>query len=1049
MERRHVPQLQYQIQERIHPDSAAPVRGGMRCRPRCVATATWLAALLAAFMPLAGCSNDPVVRERVPLSEPTSEAEDGLTVPGTATWVESGIWVRAGEPISISARGSIQYGAEGTVGPEGTYHFRDANADKPFPLPSAKGGPAPCYSLIGRIGDGAPFFIGRRRSWTAQATGPLLLGINDFDVSDNSGAFAVTVHKTQSVQPIGFEQVIPTVRGSGRPVANASVVVFYVDGLRPDVVREMCAMGHLPNINRVFVEGGTWLSHAYTAFPSDTITSNGTMWTGCFSDRHGLKGQVRFSRRSLYSESYLEPLGPHRSASLLAPRGIEGLVSDAAEATLDWTAGRDTARRWSGARQSGIPPLPQHLATRGQTWGTGILPMMTEVPPVLWTRSLIRQMPYLHAHEAWKYIDDANTHYAVNHLLSGDQPVTILWLPETDSISHKQSRGQFGVTRRTIAETDILIGHVVERLQALGRLEQTYLMLVSDHGHHGGRHTRLAHFDLANELFHKPREVTSDGQWIGGGFGMSVRQHRFWNRHEGDSSREFVFLDGDSDGAARIFLPRGHYRSNDWTGPERPGALLAYRISDAHAPLNLVDSLATTRAVHSDGSIRYPVDLVLLRVDPQTLLISTADRGKAVIHRKRNSEGQWVYRYTPVAGVQPTAEARVRWRVLVHPEADPLGILAAHPIDVLNDYHDEQTWLQMSVRTPYPDGVVALTRHMLWQENLRWRESEFAPDLVVTARPGWYFGSEATPGTTHGYPFHDSTRACWFVSGPNIRRGTRIDEPCRLADLTPTILDLLGSEDLQEFDFDGRPVTAIYEADEEIVRVSAQAVGWNQIDLQSWNPLAYDPLTQYEHLPRSVNQPERGFDLNNVVYNVMTLGDIAVLRLFDEVLFPLSSEGVVEPAVAGLERDARASRQPWLAEGVAALNLGGLAVSDYSFTSGGNLQRASGLIDWTQYRIRDAAVALTGDESPVLRQLETVGRGVDAVQAGFWETYRFGQRLVMSVLDERILNGIENRTDRVINSFDKVPSESLVTDPEQLPGRASPDTPVLQPVPAH
>ena len=64
----------------------------------------------------------------------------------------------------------------------------------------------------------------------------------------------------------------------------------------------------------------------------------------------------------------------------------------------------------------------------------------------------------------------------------------------------------------------------------------------------------------------------------------------------------------------------------------------------------------------------------------------------------------------------------------------------------------------MTAPGKYPDCVVALSRHMLWSDSLDEQEREHAPDLVVTARPGWCFGTEATPGTTHGYPFSDSMR---------------------------------------------------------------------------------------------------------------------------------------------------------------------------------------------------------------------------------------------------------------------------------------------------
>ena len=94
----------------------------------------------------------------------------------------------------------------------------------------------------------------------------------------------------------------------------------------------------------------------------------------------------------------------------------------------------------------------------------------------------------------------------------------------------------------------MLIGQMVEELDARHRLDKTYFILCSDHGHHGGQTANLSHYDLADEFFYKPRLLTPDGNWVGGGLGLSVRQHRFWNRHPEDRPIDFVFVDGDQDG---------------------------------------------------------------------------------------------------------------------------------------------------------------------------------------------------------------------------------------------------------------------------------------------------------------------------------------------------------------------------------------------------------------------------------------------------------------------------------------------------------------------
>ena len=121
---------------------------------------------------------------------------------------------------------------------------------------------------------------------------------------------------------------------------------------------------------------------------------------------------------------------------------------------------------------------------------------MSELTPALWTRYLADEAPPFGTHQSKRYVDEANTAYAVDNLFNEDHAVTVVWLPETDSVSHSEYRGQFGVARRTIVEADGLIGEMVGELKRRGRFENTYLLLVSDHGHLGGRFAHLERYDL-------------------------------------------------------------------------------------------------------------------------------------------------------------------------------------------------------------------------------------------------------------------------------------------------------------------------------------------------------------------------------------------------------------------------------------------------------------------------------------------------------------------------------------------------------------------------
>jgi Ca2+-binding EF-hand superfamily protein len=102
-------------------------------------------------------------------------------------WTDVGIDVRAGDTITFDATGTIRMSdnPEDLAGPAGSRTGRRA-PDSPV-LNQLAG------SLIARIGDYGPIFIGDRRSLVAPASGRLYLGVNDDHLPDNSGDFVVAV----------------------------------------------------------------------------------------------------------------------------------------------------------------------------------------------------------------------------------------------------------------------------------------------------------------------------------------------------------------------------------------------------------------------------------------------------------------------------------------------------------------------------------------------------------------------------------------------------------------------------------------------------------------------------------------------------------------------------------------------------------------------------------------------------------------------------------------------------------------------------------------
>ena|SRR5438067_162421 len=126
---------------------------------------------------------------------PTAVGTTGVAVSGTIqvsanqAWTDTGITVKKGDHVSFQATGQIKFGqgADQVAAPDGNTDVKNPA----FPVPVAGVG-----SLIAKVGNSAAFPIGSNApSVTMPADGRLMLGINDTEFGDNSGAYSVTVKK--------------------------------------------------------------------------------------------------------------------------------------------------------------------------------------------------------------------------------------------------------------------------------------------------------------------------------------------------------------------------------------------------------------------------------------------------------------------------------------------------------------------------------------------------------------------------------------------------------------------------------------------------------------------------------------------------------------------------------------------------------------------------------------------------------------------------------------------------------------------------------------
>ena len=106
-------------------------------------------------------------------------------------WTNSGLVVRRGQRLRISASGRVSLGTNRFTTPDGLANIVDR--DKLMRN-------SPTGGLIAVIGDDNDdfIFIGRGHDFVAQRDGVLFLGVNEGNLSDNQGAFDVVIEAETS-----------------------------------------------------------------------------------------------------------------------------------------------------------------------------------------------------------------------------------------------------------------------------------------------------------------------------------------------------------------------------------------------------------------------------------------------------------------------------------------------------------------------------------------------------------------------------------------------------------------------------------------------------------------------------------------------------------------------------------------------------------------------------------------------------------------------------------------------------------------------------------
>jgi arylsulfatase A-like enzyme len=508
------------------------------------------------------------------------------------------------------------------------------------------------------------------------------------------------------------------------PADKPTAIVFMIDGVNRDVFDRMLQEGRLPNFKKYFVDRGLYYDRCVANVPGVTLPSETSIVTGVFPGRHGITGNSWFDRSAMIERNYEELAEKNLLDGDYRAETIFERLHDATTVSLFHQAHRG-ATRFVENRLSGAPPYVfglYGLVDRISLWRFDIVANIARAqgrfPALVFSYLLAADM------EAYR---------------AGVSSEAYRWALEHD---------------------DAHIGRVLRDLEVAGRLDNTVLAIVSDHGMVDvAQHWPLEKF-FRDEVHLR---IAGEGLWEDTVFEDRLA---WFGRYE-------VILEGSGDRYWAVYLrkPRAGVPGaaaarkseepafENWPARPAPEDLRAYPMPGGKT-VNLIERLLAAEAV----------DVLAYRGAAGKVHVATK-KGEVELSR-------------------PAPDSRdVACRVLRGD--DPLGYAASKAAALLDGKpHTPAEWLVATAETEHPD---------LAPQVMAYFDSPRAGDLALFAASGWDFGYDKKGG--HGGLTSGDMCTVLLLAGPGVPHERRSDA-VRSVDLVPTILQLLGRP--VPADIDGR-----------------------------------------------------------------------------------------------------------------------------------------------------------------------------------------------------------------------------------------------------
>ena len=229
-------------------------------------------------------------------------------------------------------------------------------------------------------------------------------------------------------------------------------VFIIIDGAPYEIFKGLLENGDLPNIKKHVVDRGS-LNKAVSVFPSTTGPAFIPFFMGLYPGTANIPGIRWLSKPDFHP--------PHRfkRPGICSYMGIDGLHFEA-----DLPIGYPTLFNF-------FSPVSNiyNLLTRG-------------CPPAKNRTRWIKPFVYTYAHfsHRWRFVNRIATQQLYKAAEAGDKFIMCLF-PAVDTFSH-QSNTQSPQVMQTYREIDTAIGHLIHILQKANTLQETLILITSDHG---------------------------------------------------------------------------------------------------------------------------------------------------------------------------------------------------------------------------------------------------------------------------------------------------------------------------------------------------------------------------------------------------------------------------------------------------------------------------------------------------------------------------------------------------------------------------------------